>query len=163
MNNKLGHGLWMDMTKRMSKVSTCRVDLACILIKKNRQVGIGYTGAISGDDHCNDKGCIFINNYNEHGTSNSGKSCVRTVHAEINALIDCKERGEKDNWLICYSTYSPCINCLVPLLQIGVRQFVYEKFCKDNRVTEYLAGINKDLRAEITFLHWLIAENKTKV
>lgn len=151
MNIEINDTLWMDMVKRMSKASTCRVNLACMLIKKNRQVGVGYVGAVSGDDHCSHYGCILVDNHNQYGSSDSGKSCIRTAHAEMNALLDCekKDRGEKGNWITCYSTYSPCINCLKPLLQIGVRTFIFEKFYKDERVEKYFSEINKTLVKEV--------------
>lgn len=142
MNKKINDNYWMNITRQVAKASTCRVEVGCVLVHKNIIVGIGYVGSISGDSHCCDTSCIMVDNYGLKGSSDSGKSCVRTIHAETNAILKCNIRGSKDNgWIVCYSTYSPCLDCTKLLLQIGVRTFVYDKEYKDINRDTYLYNI----------------------
>lgn len=142
MNSKINDILWLSMANKIGTASTCRVDLGCILVHKNTIVGIGYVGSVSGDDHCCDSGCILVDNYGLKGSSDSGKSCVRTIHAEVNAVLKCNVRGSKENdWIECYSTYSPCLECTKLLLQIGVRKFVFMKEYKDINRDKYISSI----------------------
>lgn len=142
MNKKIDDNYWMNITRQVAKASTCRVEVGCVLVHKNIIVGVGYVGSISGDDHCCDVSCIMVDNYGLKGSSNSDQSCIRTIHAETNAILKCSVRGSKDNgWIECYSTYSPCLDCTKLLLQIGVRKFVFEKDYRDINRDKYLSRI----------------------
>lgn len=125
MNRAVSDRYWMRIVKSMSVASTCRVPIATIIVRHNRLMSHGYLGSISGDYHCSYKGCLMVDNNNVFGSSKTGKSCIRTVHSELNAVLKCFERGKPGDWLECYTTYSPCINCFKALLQIGVRKIVY--------------------------------------
>jgi dCMP deaminase len=138
MNKNINHEYWMNIVKAVAEASTCRVKIGCIILKENYIVGIGYLGSISGDYHCNDeikdaeiRGCLLVDNNGLQGSGDGNKSCIRTVHAEMNAVLKTQARGIEGNWLTSYSTYSPCINCYKALLQIGVRSFYFEKEYKD--------------------------------
>ena len=52
--------------------------------KDNRIKGTGYNGSPSGMNHCDDAGCLMRNNH-----------CIRTIHAEVNALLECSQKSEK--------------------------------------------------------------------
>ena len=148
MNKKINDAYWMDIVKHVSKASTCRVDIGCVLVHKNLIVGVGYVGSISGDDHCCDAGCIFVDNHGLKGSGDTGKSCIRTIHAETNAILKCSVCGNATNgWIECYSTYSPCLDCTKLLLQIGVRKFVFEKEYRDVNRDIYLYDITLQPKA----------------
>lgn len=139
MNPHFTHEYWLDIVHRVAQASTCRVKLGCVLVQKNNIVGMGYTGSVSGDVHCEDVGCLLVENHGKYGTSDTGKSCIRTVHAEMNALLKCAIKGSDQNgWLACYSTYSPCLSCLKLLLQKGVKTFVFAHQYKDENRSTYL-------------------------
>lgn len=131
MNKNIDHNYWMRVCDELAKASTCRVQIACVILKRNIIVGVGYNGSISGDHHCSDVGCLLVDNPNA-GSGFTGKSCIRTVHAEMNAVLKCTERGsEESGWLDAYCTYQPCVNCFKAMMQIGVRKIVYRKLYKD--------------------------------
>ena len=46
--------------------------------------------------------------------------CIRTVHAEMNALIQCAKEGISTKNTEIYVTHFPCINCTKALLQAGI-------------------------------------------
>lgn len=141
MNDKITPRYWMQMAVDIAKASTCRADVGCILVHKNSIVGHGYVGSIHGDDHCNETTHILVKT-DRKGSTNAGDTCIRTIHAEMNAVLKCKVRGNKnDGWIECYSTYQPCLECTKVLLQIGVRFIYYMKPYKDEWRDEYLDKI----------------------
>ena len=148
MNKEINDNYWMQICDMIAQASTCRVKIGCLITRGNQIVGTGYVGSISGDYHCSDliKGCLLVDNHGIKGSSDSGKSCIRTIHAEINAVLKTKERGtEKDGWLECYCTYMPCLTCFQALLQIGVRKIVYRNEYKDKWRDVYIENLHEKI------------------
>lgn len=80
---------------------TCiRRRVGAVLTKNGHIVSTGYNGAPPGGKHCIDEGCLMHND-----------RCIRTIHAEMNAVIQAKEKADT-----LFSTDMPCINCLKALL-----------------------------------------------
>lgn len=132
MNTHINDKYWMGIVDQIATASTCRVKLGTILIKDKVMVGVGYTGSVSGDSHCENTNCLLLPNHGIQGSGDNLASCYRTVHAEMNAVLKCNARGSKEaGWLECYSSYSPCLSCFKVLLQIGVRKFVFKYHYKD--------------------------------
>ena len=78
MTNRLA---WLDYfmanAELISKRSTCdRAFVGAVLVKDKRIIATGYNGGVSEADNCNEVG-----HYMEDG------HCIRTVHAEMNAII----------------------------------------------------------------------------
>jgi len=145
MNQNIDNYYWMNIVKTVAHASTCRVKIGCIIVQHNYIVGMGYLGSIHGANHCTDVGCLLVDNHGIKGSSDTGKSCIRTIHAESNAVLKCTARGShNDGWLHCYSTYSPCLECFKLLMQIGVRSFTYEKPYKDIYRDMLISNLNID-------------------
>lgn len=163
MNHKINHKLWLKLAVDISTASTCRVNVGCVLVHNNELVGTGYVGSISGDEHCNDVGCIFVNNHGEKGSSNSGLSCIRTLHAEQNAVLRCKIRGSaQGGWIHAYCTHAPCLECLKNMLAIGVRRVFYLKPYKDSHRSIYLSEISKKISNTILLQQHYLDEEDVK-
>ena len=63
--------------------STCkRAKVGAVLVKDNKVISTGYNGSVSGTEHCIDHDCLVIEGH-----------CVRTLHAEVNAILQGAERG----------------------------------------------------------------------
>ena len=155
MNLHFTHEYWLNIVRQVAKASTCRVQLGCVLVKNNNIVGVGYTGSVSGDSHCEDVGCLLVDNYYMYGSDIMGKSCIRTVHAEMNALLKCIVQGSlKDGWLTCYSTYEPCLACVKLLLQKGVRYFVYARIYKDDNRDYYLKMLHNNVQSQVVWTQY---------
>ena len=79
----LGKDYFMANAELISKRSTCdRAFVGAVLVKDKRIIATGYNGGVSETDNCNEVG-----HYMEDG------HCIRTVHAEMNALIQCAKEG----------------------------------------------------------------------
>lgn len=107
---------FMANAELISKRSTCdRAFVGAVLVKNNRIIATGYNGGVSATENCNEAG-----HYMEDG------HCIRTVHAEMNALIQCAKEGISTNNTEVYVTHFPCINCTKALLQAGVTKITYK-------------------------------------
>ncbi|MDG3141841.1 deaminase [Streptococcus suis] len=116
----MGRLSWQDYfmanAELISKRSTCdRAFVGAVLVKNNRIIATGYNGGVSETDNCDDVG-----HYMEDG------HCIRTVHAEMNALIQCAKEGISTDDTELYVTHFPCLNCTKALLQAGITKITYK-------------------------------------
>lgn len=109
---------FMDIAKTVATRSTCdRAFVGCVLVNKdNRIVTTGYNGSISGDEHCYEAGHYMRDGH-----------CIRTIHAEMNALLYCSKEGISVKNTTCYVTHFPCLNCTKALIQAGVSKIYYHE------------------------------------
>mgnify|MGYP001283950827 CR=1 FL=1 len=154
MNHRITPEYWMRVAVEIAKASTCRADVGCVLIHKNVIVGVGYVGSVHSDEHCMLPDRLadshILMKTDRQGSTSKGDTCIRTIHAEMNAVLKCTVRGsESDGWIHCYSTYQPCLDCTKVLLQIGVRKIYYVKAYKDVWRDAYLAGLRTNLKQSI--------------
>ncbi|KRM62378.1 competence protein comEB [Paucilactobacillus vaccinostercus DSM 20634] len=95
--------------------STCkRLSVGATIVRDKRIIAGGYNGSVSGDEHCIDSDC-----YLEDG------HCVRTIHAEMNAILQCAKFGVSTDGASIYVTDFPCLQCTKMLLQAGIKQINY--------------------------------------
>lgn len=109
--------------KLAAELSTClRVPggVGCVLVNPERKTMLvsGFAGSVRGEAHCSDEGvgCLIENG-----------GCVRTVHAEQNAVIQAAENGVSIRGATAYTTLSPCWACWQALVNAGVRRFVFAR------------------------------------
>lgn len=102
--------------------STCtRLEVGAVIVRKNRIIASGYNGSIDDSAHCIDEGCHIVNNH-----------CVRTVHAEMNALLQCAKFGVKTENTEMYVTHFPCLVCTKHIIQAGIKKVYYEADYKND-------------------------------
>lgn len=129
---------WNDYFMTLAYVaatrSTCnRKHVGCVLVDMNHHViSTGYNGSPPGKEHCDDDNHEF-----SHG------HCIRTVHAEANAIIQAAKSGGSVWGSVCFSTIIPCYDCAKMLITVGVVEVVFHGFYqsrydKSDKVTEYL-------------------------
>ena len=107
---------FMANAELISKRSTCdRAFVGAVLVKDNRIIATGYNGGVSSLENCS-----------EVGPEMEDGHCIRTVHAEMNALIQCAKEGISTNNTEIYVTHFPCINCTKALLQAGITKITYK-------------------------------------
>lgn len=106
---------FMDIAATTATRATCdRKHVGCVLVRDKRMIAGGYNGSIAGLNHCDDVG------HDMHETH-----CVRTVHAEANAIADAARRGVALEGSTAYVTALPCWPCFKLLAQAGIRAVVY--------------------------------------
>ncbi len=106
---------FMDIAFMIKERSTCpRLHVGAIVVKDKRIKGTGYNGSPSGLPHCEDVGCLMIGNH-----------CKRTIHAEVNAIMECSPEERKGATI--YVTAQPCLECSKLIIASGITKVVYSK------------------------------------
>lgn len=126
---------FMAQSHLLALRSTCtRLAVGATIVREKRIIAGGYNGSISGDEHCIEKGCYVVDNH-----------CVRTVHAETNALLQCAKYGTPANGADLYVTHFPCLPCTKTIIQAGIQNVYYATDYKNNPYALELfekAGVN---------------------
>ncbi len=95
--------------------STCHIANAALIIKDNRIVSMGYNGSPKGHEHCLDVGCL----------RGPDGGCIRTIHAEQNAIAFAAKSGISTEKTIMWCTSSPCLACAKLIINSGITEFSY--------------------------------------
>lgn len=56
-----------------------------------------------------------------------GGHCIRTIHAEQNAILNAAKKGSQIKNCTAYVTAEPCEHCAKLLIQSGVNRIIYLK------------------------------------
>lgn len=116
--------------------STCtRLSVGSVLVRDQRIIAGGYNGSISGGDHCIEHGCYVVDNH-----------CVRTIHSEMNALLQCAKYGIPVAGAEIYVTHFPCLQCSKALIQAGISRVNY---ASDYRNSEYAVELFQQAGVEL--------------
>ena len=95
--------------------STCdRAQVGCVLVRDNRILTTGYNGSVTGLGHCGELGHMMVDDH-----------CIRTLHAEQNAIIQAALHGISTRGSIAYITHFPCVTCTKMLINAGVDRVAY--------------------------------------
>ncbi|HEP1790900.1 TPA: cytidine/deoxycytidylate deaminase family protein [Streptococcus suis] len=118
--------------------ATCkRAKVGAVLVKDNKVIATGYNGSVSGTEHCLAQECLMIDGH-----------CARTLHAEVNAILQGAERGIPKGFT-AYVTHFPCLNCSKQLLQVGCKRVVY---INEYRMDDYAQYLYKEKGCELVHL-----------
>jgi len=129
---------FMTIARIVATRATCdRLHAGAVLVKNKRIVSTGYNGSPPNLPHCDDSGHLLEDGH-----------CVRTIHAEHNALLQAAFiGGASTQGTTLYTMYSPCIHCAKYVVAAGVKRIVVGKVYRNEQVKEYLekAGIQHDV------------------
>ena len=127
------HAYFMSIAERVASRATCdRKHVGAVIVRDKQILATGYNGSISGLPHCDEVGHLMENGH-----------CVRTVHAEANAVAQAAKNGVNINNSSIYITASPCLTCFKLLANAGIKEVYYKEFYRDERITVFAeqAGI----------------------
>lgn len=120
---------FLKLAMLASERATCpRMHCGCVLVKNKNVIATGYNGSIPGDDHCEDVGCLIVDHH-----------CVRTNHAEMNAITQAAKRGHPVDGATAYVTNMPCTTCAKALIAAGIKRVVVFSDYHDTLATEFFA------------------------
>lgn len=112
----------MRIASVISLRGTCnRAQVGAVLARDGRIIATGYVGAPSGLPHCQDVGCDV----------SEFSGCLRTVHAEANAIAFAARYGIATEGSNLYCTHSPCGNCAKLIINAGISRVIYEQQYRD--------------------------------
>ena len=117
---------FLRMAYLVSERGTCaRRKVGCVFVnKRNHVIATGYNGNPSGFKHCINQPC-------DGAKSKSGEDLdkCQAIHAEQNALLQCKDVYDIDR---VYTTLEPCVHCIKLLLNTSAKQIIFgEKYVHD--------------------------------
>lgn len=120
---------FINMLSAVGARASCdRGRSAAILTRNNRILSTGYVGAPTGLPTCDDEGHILearcpINT--EHiVVGELSRHCIRTFHAEMNAILGCAREGVSTIEATLYCDMVPCRNCGMAVIQAGIIRVV---------------------------------------
>lgn len=117
---------FMEVCKSISKRATCdRGRSGCVIAKDKQILVTWYVGSPVGLPHCDDVGHQFKQVIHEDGTTTN--HCVRTVHAEQNAVCQAAKSWVALNCATLYCKMTPCRTCAMLLINCGIKRVVCEK------------------------------------
>jgi dCMP deaminase len=101
------------------------------LVRDRRILTTGYNGAPAGLPHCDDVGHLMVDGH-----------CVRTLHAEQNAIIQGALHGVSIQGATAYVTHQPCLTCAKMLINSGVTRIIYAGNYPDEHSRSFLNMAN---------------------
>lgn len=133
--------------------ATCdRGKSGSVIVRDKRIVATGYVGAPVGITHCDEAGHEMHTVTHPDGTTS--QHCIRTTHAEQNAIVHAARFGSSLEGSTLYCNMTPCYACAKMILNAGIARVVARK--------DYHAGTRTKevfLEAGITFE---LVENKVE-
>lgn len=133
---------FLRMAFMVATRATCdRKHVGAVLVDgNNRIVSSGYNGSPRGMPHCDDVG-------HELKEIDGRMSCVRTLHAESNAI---DYAGREADGCTLYTTVIPCYDCAKRIVGVGIKRVVYGEYYHSRNtdlVVDYMnqAGVGLQL------------------
>jgi dCMP deaminase len=112
-----------------------RAFVGCVLVLEKRILTTGFNGSPAGQSHCDEIGHLLVDGH-----------CVRTIHAETNAIIQAALHGVSTKGATCYVTHLPCINCTKALINAGIARIVYSvAYRTDENAMNFLKAANIEI------------------
>lgn len=133
---------FMAIVRETSTRSTCdRKHVGAVLVHDHRILTTGYNGSPPGLPHCDDVG-------HDMGVLDGRETCLRTIHAEVNAIVQAAVYGVSTRETSCYVNTFPCWNCAKVLLAARVKKVVYDAdYFNDPRVNASFSAAGVELIA----------------
>lgn len=126
---------FMEVCEAIAKRATCdRGRSGCVIARDHQILATGYVGAPAGLPHCDDVGHQIKQLTHEDGTVT--RHCVRTVHAEQNAICQAARRGIAIEGATLYCRMTPCRTCAMMIINCGIVRVVCQRKYHDGAESE---------------------------
>ncbi len=128
---------FMDIAKTVAERATCdRGRSGCVIAKDKQILVTGYVGSPKGLPHCDEVGHQMKTTIHEDGSQTH--HCVRTTHAEQNAIVQAAKLGIAINGATMYCKMTPCPTCAKMIINAGILRVVCEKKYQLSKESEEL-------------------------
>ncbi len=117
---------FLELADAASRRATCdRGKSGCVIVRDIQVLATGYVGSPAGLPHCDEVGHLMKKVIQENGEIS--EHCVRTVHAEQNAICQAAKRGISIEGATAYMRMTPCRTCAMLLINCGIKKIVCER------------------------------------
>ena len=126
---------FMSIASQVATRSTCdRKHVGAVIVRDKMLLATGYNGSLRGIEHCDGVGHLMQDGH-----------CVRTVHAEANAIVQAARNGVRTDGAGIYVTASPCFSCFKLIANAGIVRIVFGEFYRDERIFAFSEQLNMQL------------------
>jgi dCMP deaminase len=126
---------FMNIARTVATRATCdRKHVGAVIVRNRVILSTGYNGSIRGLPHCDDVGHLMEDGH-----------CVRTMHAEANAIVQAARNGVALEAAEIYVTASPCFNCFKLIANAGIRKIYYGEFYRDEKIHDFAQQLGMEL------------------
>ena len=126
---------FMNIAHEVASRATCdRKHVGAVIVRGKTILSTGYNGSIRGLPHCNDAGHEMENDH-----------CVRTIHAEANAIVQAARNGINIDNSEIFISASPCYNWFKMIANAGLQKIYYAEFYRDERIKEHAKELDIEL------------------
>ena len=138
---------FLDLVDQVATRATCdRGRSGCVVVRDKRILCTGYVGSPSGTPHCDEAGHDLKRMIDEDGTVR--RHCVRTVHAEQNAICQAARYGLSLAGTTLYCSMEPCRVCAMLIASAGISRVVAQRRYhagQDTRALLAAAGVELEV------------------
>ena len=124
---------FMNIAREVATRSTCdRKNVGAVITRGKTILATGYNGSIRGLAHCDEAGHEMENTH-----------CVRTIHAEANAIVQSARHGVRLEDSEIYVTASPCYDCFKLIANAGINKIYFGEFYRDERIMAHAKELDR--------------------
>ena len=138
---------FLEIATQVATRGTCdRKHVGAVIVRDLNILATGYNGSIRGTPHCDDVGHMMKSVIDDDGTTR--QHCVRSVHAEQNAICQAAKHGISLEGSTLYCRMEPCRVCAMLIISCGVDRVVAKKLyhaAQETREMFKLAGIELEV------------------
>lgn len=117
---------FMNIAKVVATRATCdRAHVGALLTRDKEILATGYNGSPRGLKHCDEVGHEIENGH-----------CIRTTHAEQNAIVQAALHGVSTKDATLYTTHSPCYICAKMIVNAGIKRVVAGQMYREPQVAK---------------------------
>ncbi len=138
----------MNIAREVATRATCdRKHVGAVIVREKSILATGYNGSIRGLPHCDEVGHLMEDGH-----------CVRTVHAEANAIVQAARNGSRIDGATIYVTASPCWGCFRLIANAGIARIVFGELYRDTKIFE----VSQQIGIELVDLSAVVAAEGAK-
>ena len=117
---------FLDLIRVIGTRATCdRGKSGCVIVRNKRILTTGYVGSPVGAKHCDEIGHEMHTVIHEDGSQT--RHCIRTAHAEQNAIANAARFGVSLEGSTLYCQMTPCYVCAKMIINAGIKRVVCAK------------------------------------
>ena len=125
----------MNIATEVATRSTCdRKHVGAVIVRNKNILSTGYNGSIKGLPHCDEVGHEMVDGH-----------CIRTTHAEANAIVQAAKNSVSIDNSEIFVTASPCYNCFKLIANSGIKVIYYRELYRDQRITDRAKEVGIEL------------------
>lgn len=143
---------FMSIAELVGSRGTCaRGRSGCVVVRDRQILVTGYVGSPKGMEHCDNIGHEMSKVINDDGVIS--EHCIRTVHAEQNAIAQAAKLGVSLDKATLYCHMTPCYVCAKLMVNSGVIKIIalkdYHQGSKTKKLFQESGVIFQLLNSEI--------------